>query len=415
MTPEDLIVLGCMQLDITPEQSLVLREQLSGAIEWDRLLQIADRQGTLSLLSLNLKQIGSDLIPTFVLDALLHHDHLNALSSLSLTQELLFLLKQFNTEEIRAIPFKGPILAQTLYNNLALRHFGDLDLLIHEDDVAKASAVLEKNGYRPTVQPDWAQNFCHSDRHIHVDLHWGLTQPYMPVPIVFDQLWQRRKMVLISDIHMPSLSIEDLLMVLVVQVAKDSWDRRLQLIKVCDLAMLVRSHPTLNWSAVFRDAQASGSIRIMLFALNLARQLFGLDLPHHVLSQIDTDPTVISLTQQVYKKLFRKRPNSMSMNTARRLLLDWREQAESLVFYLRLRERWQDQIPCLAYRAQVAFAPNEKDWAMVSLPNFLSILYYPLRLFRLIMKYWFKPLLSYGWMCFCSMSRRVSNSSATMR
>ena len=75
----------------------------------------------------------------------------NSRRNLFLTRELLNLLTLFETHQIPAIPFKGPVLAASVYGNLALRQFSDLDLIIHKQHVAKARELLVSAGIPAAV------------------------------------------------------------------------------------------------------------------------------------------------------------------------------------------------------------------------------------------------------------------------
>jgi hypothetical protein len=79
-----------------------------------------------------------EAVPKANLAQLRNYFHANAQRNLFLTQELLKLLTLFKTNGISAIPYKGPVLAVAVYGNLALRQFGDLDILVHKRDVLRA-------------------------------------------------------------------------------------------------------------------------------------------------------------------------------------------------------------------------------------------------------------------------------------
>ena len=45
------------------------------------------------------------------------------------------------------IPYKGPVLSTSIYHDLALRSFGDLDILVHEHEVLRVLDLLVSYGY----------------------------------------------------------------------------------------------------------------------------------------------------------------------------------------------------------------------------------------------------------------------------
>jgi len=81
----------------------------------------------------------------------------NAGRNLLLTRKTLKDFKLLESNGILAIPFKGPVLASSLYGNLALRTFSDLDILVVKKDIMKAKDVLLSSGLRWGSQLSSAQ------------------------------------------------------------------------------------------------------------------------------------------------------------------------------------------------------------------------------------------------------------------
>ena len=112
--------------------------------------------------------------------------HRNVERVFAKTVELIRIVKQFEKKGIPVLPFKGPVLALQAYDDLGLRHVGDLDIMIPSELVLKAKELLLKEGYQCTY-PDFHltrkqhlvyvrnshhfEYFC-QDRGIRVELHW---------------------------------------------------------------------------------------------------------------------------------------------------------------------------------------------------------------------------------------------------
>ena len=64
---------------------------------------------------------------------------LTAQQNMLLSAELLRLRDIFHKNGIQPLSFKGPLLAQTLYSDITQRQFGDLDILIEEQQREKAA------------------------------------------------------------------------------------------------------------------------------------------------------------------------------------------------------------------------------------------------------------------------------------
>ena len=114
-----------------------IREILEGPLDWKRLLQLAGHHAVIPQLYQRLS--ASNVIPQ-ALPLLQQHYEANARQTLWLTRELLRILSHLQRNSIETLPYKGPVLAEILYGNVALRQFSDLDLLIHEADLAKVKA-----------------------------------------------------------------------------------------------------------------------------------------------------------------------------------------------------------------------------------------------------------------------------------
>jgi hypothetical protein len=356
-------------------------------INWTYLTQMALRQGVMPLLYFNLNTTCPEAVPQTVLEQLRNHFQSNALNSLFLASELLKLLHLFNENAIPTIPFKGPVLAASTYGNLTLRQFCDLDILVREQDFIKARELLILKGYQSIQEYDWEQSFAQSNSGVHVDLHQGIASRYFPVRFDFDRCWQRLKPISLAGTSVVNLLAEDLLIILCVQVAKDCWYERDRLIKICDIAELINAHQTLDWEDVLEQARLLCCTRILFLGLLLAHELLDTALPQEVLLEIQANSTVRSIVLQV-----RDRFSQITYIPPDTIEIPLKRLVRSAIFNFQIREGLQDKLPYILFLLQSAVIPNKKDYDWVSLPAYLSCLYYLLKPLRLAEKYGLKPL-----------------------
>ena len=92
------------------------------------------------------------LIPAQSFNALRSRYQNSARKALWFTAELIRIVSHLESGSVKALPFKGPVLAQALYGEVTGRQFGDLDILILPADVPKAKAVLLELGYKPGIE-----------------------------------------------------------------------------------------------------------------------------------------------------------------------------------------------------------------------------------------------------------------------
>jgi hypothetical protein len=120
-------------------------------IDWPRLIRLAEHHGVTPLLFQALRN-ATDSVPPAILDELRNRYQHIARKNLEFTKELFRVLECLEAHAIPAIPLKGPVLAETVYGDLALRDFSDLDVLVQPENVLKAKAVLGALGYVVNTQ-----------------------------------------------------------------------------------------------------------------------------------------------------------------------------------------------------------------------------------------------------------------------
>jgi hypothetical protein len=308
------------------------------------------------------------------------HFSANTRRNLILTGELLRLLNLFAAHGISAVPLRGPSLAALVYGDLALRQFGDLDILVHKHNVLRAKDLLVSCGYRPLFAlPDREQTlfnrselaFVLDNRQIIIDLHWETTRAYLTGATEPELSWQRLEHLSLQGHPISTLSKSDLFLHLCMHGAKHHWQR---LDWICDLAELIRSGKEMDWCGVMEQSQASGSQRMTCLGMCLAHFLLGVDLPEEAQREVQIDKKVEPLAKQVHRRLFDQAGH-------RSLVL------EEITFYLRTLDRWRDRIWYCLDRLM-----NPTPWSMgsLSLPSSLHSLYYVLRPLQLVMQYGFR-------------------------
>jgi hypothetical protein len=307
--------------------------------------------------------------------------------------ELLRITKYFADNNLRAIPYKGPVLAQSAYGDLALRSFSDLDLLISPADFPRAKQVLAEIGYQPSkpltpaverlwLRTGYERSFDGAAGKNLLELQWRLL-PYFyavdpgPARLEFDDLWSRSHRIAIGDgevsnamsvdpSNLPCLSPEDSLLALTLHAAKHLWTR---LIWVADIAESLRV-PDLDLNRVIKRAHAAGISRILGVSFWLANHLLGAAIPATAQEVIDADPEITHLGHACADRL------------ARGSTYDF-ESTEYFRQTGQLRERPSDR---WRYLWRLIWTPGSGDVDALTLPGFMFPLYHGVRGARLLRK-----------------------------
>lgn len=363
---------ACARTVLDPAATERLLALTNGPIRWPYLADLASRHGLVPLLHRHIADFPAPPAPEAFREDLDARVQEIARRNLSATRELIEIVRRLEARGIPAIPFKGPLLALSVYGNLALREFADLDILARQSDVRAASQVLVEMGYRPECglsELDEANHFsteCEidffstEDPERQVEIHWALGRRYHCLPVDLQGLWERARTVSLGGTRVPDLAPEDLLLVLAAHGTKHCWER---LGWICDVAELLRAREGLDWSTIFRSARASGGGRALLLGLVLAANLLGAPLPRRVESAARADPTVSRVATRIRRRL------ASGCAPSPGLLGRFRDHLEILG---PTRDR-------LRYILGILFAPRPADRAALPLPSRLRFLYPALR------------------------------------
>ena len=379
LSAEAQLLLSCARTRPTETSAAQARAALARGIRWDVLLRTMELQGVAPLVHANLTRLRSGRIPSPYAERLREMCRGVLRVNLSLVAQLRDLLQAFDRRRIRALPFKGPVLATTAYGSVALRPFGDLDILISGRDGAAARRLLLELGYVLDYHVAGQEyHFVDPERRITVDLHQRIASSCFPNPPDFDVLWGRSRPVRVGGGTVPALAPEDTAFGLCVHLAKDCCTWKERLLQLCDLAELMASEPDLPWDRVLDHARAAGGARIVLLALWLTRELLGSSLPAPVAAACDRDPVVPGLGAGIRDRLLRQLDGSLEYVAYRR-----EAQVDDVRLHLAIRERRADRLRVARELARTwlgrRITPTEHDHSFLSLPSGLSPLYYLIR------------------------------------
>lgn len=348
-------------------------------LDWEWLVAEAERHGIVPLVH---RLLGAHrAAPRAALEALRPRVQEIGRRNVVLAAELLRVLDVLDRAGIRAIPFKGPAFASSLYGDLAARSFADLDILVPAAEVRRTRAALAPHGYQPEVaRSERAEDaFLRSGHEYHwclrrsgkgilLEVHWHFVWRYFRFPLEPADLWGRLETASILGREVPQLAAEDLVPILCVQGAKDRWTK---LSRLADLARLLALRGDLDWERVLRAARELHVERILHLGLLLSTEILGAPLPPAVAERVRGDRQAAAISRYVRRRLFDDEwPRSLFLRKLRRA---W--------FHARVRERARDRA---GYWLERALSPSPKDLEFVRLPGWLGWLHPLLRPVRVI-------------------------------
>lgn len=351
-----LLLAGARYAD-DAEQHATLDRLAAQDPDWSLVLSLARRHHVTTLLYRGLHRAGWPAVPLSICVDLEHALAANFRRNVALVRQAKIIIRALQDRAIRVLPFKGVFLAQTVYGHLSSREARDIDLLVGREDVGRSGAVLDGIGFEALEQLDQQQVFRHPATRVDIDLHWHIAPDFFPVGFGFDSLWEGAADARLDGLEYRGPGPEDLLLLLAVQLAKDCWERRLglaHLLKVNDVAELLRRFPNLDWNRITGQAGRQGLARVLHFALALATDLYAAPIPPEVKESVGRDRGALILARQACAL---PALADLVPPPDRNDLLDLPLRVRQFVFYLRLRERQRDR---WSYPAQVAVALARK-------------------------------------------------------
>src|SRR5205085_5286390 len=264
--PEHAILLCIARRD-----PVLLRRDLN----WNYFFNTAQAHGLLPLLHKHLN--NADSIPLQFLSRLKQATVANSQAVLHLVGKQLRVYKLFKENNIPVALFKGPLLAQMAYGELSLRQAGDIDLLIHCHDFARARTVLESLGYQmhPKLTPSQLDShlafhcelpFVRDDWFTVVDLHWQLAPRSFVFRVTAEEIMSRLQTVSFAGTEVQTFSNEDLVLYQSMHGAKHLW-RRLEWITA--LAETVRAAPAISLDTIVDRAAQAYATGMLVLGLRL--------------------------------------------------------------------------------------------------------------------------------------------------
>ena len=302
-----------------------------------------------------------------------------ATNNMLMSIELIKTMNIFSQHKIPALAFKGPALAKMAYGDIALRQFGDLDILIQQKDLTKVIKLLQQRNYSLDIelQEKEEKEFFSSvnvvgltdkEKNISIEIHWKLTaQNYA---IFWDQskIWEQIDEVVIQKYPIATLSFVNHLLYLCVHGAKHLYER---LEWLCDIDRLIRTNAAIEWKELIKAAQKLKIVRTLLLSLALCESILDLKIDDSIKIKIDQDKSLKKLKQKIIILSF---SDSLQKPSA----------YQKFILLYSMRDTLYDKVSFVYFSL---FSPKFDDYKTFKLPKYLTPLYPILRIMRLVKKY----------------------------
>jgi hypothetical protein len=367
------------------------RTRLSGALrqplDWDVLLAAAEAHGIAVMLHRHLQELHGLAIPPATRSRLNRLAFEATARGLAASRQLQGVLAMLGEQEIAVVPLKGPLLAMSIYGNLALRGTSyDLDIAVAEADFERTLALLLARGYSKREIPE-PRIHAHGHRDpgevdllapaggvlldLHTRLVGNLHTRAMSMPEVLARTEERE----LLGMRVKLLAPEDQLLYLCLHGAKHMFAR---LLWIADVAEVIRASPALRWPQLITSADTLAARRRLALGVFLAWKTLGAEVPPEVRNALFRDRALPALYALVIRRLTVSAGGTVPPTLA-----------SIVAGEMAVRESWSQRRSYLASNIR----PNERDAGWLSVRPGLAWLRYLLRPLRLIQRHAVRPMM----------------------
>ncbi|MHB8066271.1 MAG: nucleotidyltransferase domain-containing protein [Desulfobaccales bacterium] len=373
LAPELRLILACLRVTPDEKEAQQIGRTCQAEISWPDFLEWVDRHRVAPLVYTNLSRYAGKTVPSAIMGALRSRFEGNARRGLANAAESVRLCKLFQENAISVLPLKGSVLALQVYGNLALRHAGDIDLLVESNQLELAHLLLQTSYRRigtdfwltPSKRQRFLRLFHHfeyaDDRsNLRLELHWRPIYHQPAHAMKLTRLRSQASTVAVAGYSLPAMSLPDNFLYLCAHGAVHSWYRLFWLV---DLAEIMRRTPGIDWQHLMTLARKAGMMRPLAQGVILAHELLDVPLPEVIRTYALQDRMVSCSTQIAHRFILCSQPEKPPIS----LLLD------RYICNLRCANSFKEKLKTFQ---EICLG---QDWRGLSLPDSLFFLYYFLR------------------------------------
>lgn len=379
---EEELLLCCARVNLDYEKEVKINTILSNKINWRYLLRKADQNKLKPLLYFHLRNKSGHVIPRDVMVDLEGYFIRNIKKNLFLWAELKKVLNKFEEHGIEVFSYKGPILSFIAFDNLALRDFNDLDIIVDSKNVPKIRKILSYLNYEPELKISNAieskfvhyqkeYKFVNKRKKISIDLHLRFSELFLPNSTD----WNFFNGKILKDIEINKTRIkiippEYMLLIICLHNYSHHWNSISLLV---DLAEFIKCHK-IKWQRIKEIAQNSGIQKIVLINFYLLIEILDFNIITFSNGAFSSCAfkNVIDMSLEIKNRIF-----STEVNYKTRLSTIF---LENIKFrdnlFLGMIDSFKD-----------AFIPTNYELEKIRLPEYFFIFYFIMRPFSLLIRY----------------------------
>jgi len=249
----------------------------TGSVDYERLMRLLDMNGISPLAHKNGGRMPG---APEAFRRKLEHRYLSTLRANMLQQRETFnIIGALKSAGVDAIPLKGSVASEVLFDDLGAYPNADIDILVRPDEMERTATILERSGYMKgdalvdglMDAADYHTAF--SNGTYVVEVHWNLVKRYYCISPDF--WWENAGSIEVQGTAVTALSAERYLLYTIFRLFSHAF-RPLRFF-VLVAAIVDKYHDEIDWSLLLGLADRLRMRRLVVFCLKLLHDEFGME------------------------------------------------------------------------------------------------------------------------------------------
>ena len=255
-------------------------------INWNEVLEESEAHKVTPLIYSSINRAEAlNIMDESTLSTLKKNVFKSSITQSSHIKNVASVLERFNNAGIPIIVLKG-LVVRDYYPIPDLRTMCDADVLVHEEDLEKVSALMISLGFNQIKEKD--------DHGAHIvfykgstvfEVHWTLINDrfFKGDKSFEDKLWDDAMDVTVGGVKTKSLSLEDLAVHLCTHMAVHLAYSGFGVRQLTDLVVLVEKKGHLiDWKAFLNKSKECGVYTFAIAIFNICNRLFDMEMPKEI-------------------------------------------------------------------------------------------------------------------------------------
>ncbi len=242
-----------------------------------------------------------------------------------------------NQRQIPIIPLKGIYLSEKVYEDLGTRHLSDIDVLLREEDLEKARALMEEKGWACKAhishsaledeQLAHAHPYTLIKNQLSIELHTHIYNQAQGLKISAKELWDDAKPEKFLGVEIHQFTDELLFQHLCLHLHKHLIGNELKVLNFGDLREFLKVRTSFDWSRFESLNERVGCVSEVAQILWLCQKYWNVDVPVELSLSEESksnaerlflgflDGSATKTESILQSKLYRKSKNLKSLET----------------------------------------------------------------------------------------------------